>query len=799
MITSVFSKMRQLLHIQALRRPHSFIPPFYRLPYQRPIAYHTSPPLSSRSFKFALIPLAAFVFLTKKKTDDEKKLLETSQKTYKYAHLFINSSIDLTQNPEDYFEAVLTACKNRQWDKVRDAIEELKELKDMFGRSLFIACVEQGLEESVKDIIKDPALRPLCEKDFSKAIHSAAKRGFDHIIQILVEEGADFNGIEDGKTPLHVAIENKQKRTVQALINNGADVTIKSLYSNPSDPSSLCHLDALAFATSRGEKKIFDILIEKTELDLRTLNTEIGNLLHVAIQFNQYFMLEHLLTKHFNKAKVLINAQNSEGKTPLHLASSLENLRAIYFLIQDKGALVESKGPNGNTALHIAVLRRKRNAIKLLSYLGANLDAKNDQHHTPYRLVESSNDLLSTQCQGLLKTLATNTIDERKEPPKFDIYPPENLVFKGGGAKGLAYIGVIKALEEKDWLKDIKRIAGTSAGAITAAFVALGMDSKQMEDKLTETPLTKLLDHPFRKKRLQEVLKQHTSLQNLYSWILHPGKILDPNTLFSALWNGVESLWRTTGVCKGDEALKWIEDQIELLTDDRHCTFGKLKELIEKDKTHKYKHLHVFATELNHPQIVHISSEDPQWKDMLIADAVRISMSIPGVFEPYTPRFKNKKGFYDPKEVKSYIDGGLLNNLPIECFDQVQFTQNDYLTRQARQPVYNRRTLGFDLYSPEELENQPNKKIETVGDLLRSVYEIYTRAELLIRQQNPYNKHRVIKIDNMGVGTLNFGVKGKKRNDLIDSGKQSTLKFLGKEEKQNFLFQLLETTEKKNL
>mgnify|MGYP000665140996 CR=1 FL=1 len=62
-----------------------------------------------------------------------------------------------------------------------------------------------------------------------------------------------------------------------------------------------------------------------------------------------------------------------------------------------------------------------------------------------------------------------------------------NLVFKGGGPKGLAYLGVLKALEENMGLglPGVKRVAGSSAGAITAAFIAVGYSAAEVEKLLT--------------------------------------------------------------------------------------------------------------------------------------------------------------------------------------------------------------------------------------------------------------------------------------------------------------------------
>ena len=54
-----------------------------------------------------------------------------------------------------------------------------------------------------------------------------------------------------------------------------------------------------------------------------------------------------------------------------------------------------------------------------------------------------------------------------------------NLVFEGGGVKGLAYAGATRVLEERGILKDIQRVAGASAGAINALLMALGYSSDE--------------------------------------------------------------------------------------------------------------------------------------------------------------------------------------------------------------------------------------------------------------------------------------------------------------------------------
>ena len=52
-------------------------------------------------------------------------------------------------------------------------------------------------------------------------------------------------------------------------------------------------------------------------------------------------------------------------------------------------------------------------------------------------------------------------------------YHFKNLVFEGGGVKGIAYVGALEVLEKEGILQDVERVAGTSAGAMMAVLVGL--------------------------------------------------------------------------------------------------------------------------------------------------------------------------------------------------------------------------------------------------------------------------------------------------------------------------------------
>ena len=72
-----------------------------------------------------------------------------------------------------------------------------------------------------------------------------------------------------------------------------------------------------------------------------------------------------------------------------------------------------------------------------------------------------------------------------------------NLVFEGGGVRGIAYVGAMQVMSQREILKDIARVGGTSAGAINALIFALGYDIQEQRDILKSTDFRKFMDDSF--------------------------------------------------------------------------------------------------------------------------------------------------------------------------------------------------------------------------------------------------------------------------------------------------------------
>ena len=200
----------------------------------------------------------------------------------------------------------------------------------------------------------------------------------------------------------------------------------------------------------------------------------------------------------------------------------------------------------------------------------------------------------------------------------------KNLVFEGGGVKGIAYVGALQVLEQEEVLEDIENVAGTSAGAITAALVALNYTPKEIHDIIIDMNFKKFEDGwcPFR-------------------------------------------LFTTYGLYKGDALLNWMKDKMERKNLDPNVTF---EELAQKGS---YRDLKVFATDLYTKSIQEFSSlKSPKTR---VAEAVRASMSIPLFFKSW--KFTNQ----EPND-HIYVDGGVLFNFPIEIFKNLDETLGFYLS-----------------------------------------------------------------------------------------------------------------------
>src|SRR4051812_2199206 len=74
------------------------------------------------------------------------------------------------------------------------------------------------------------------------------------------------------------------------------------------------------------------------------------------------------------------------------------------------------------------------------------------------------------------------------------VNPIRNLVFEGGGTRGIAYSGALMELQARHALDSVERVAGTSAGAIAATLFALGYSAEEISDLISELKVKSFAD-----------------------------------------------------------------------------------------------------------------------------------------------------------------------------------------------------------------------------------------------------------------------------------------------------------------
>ena len=269
----------------------------------------------------------------------------------------------------------------------------------------------------------------------------------------------------DGKTFLHEAIELGLEKAVKALLDAGATMHAHYILSKEFNEVSF---SPFLWAAARGEMNCFDLLASKRQASFQEEAQGIGNLLHVTIQFGQLDMLEHLLDKHFDHTQKLLERVNANDQTPLMLAASIGNLRAISILYE-RGASLETENSDKRTALHAAALENQIHAIQLLLYFGAKITAKDVERKKAIDLVKDE------ETRSFL--IETSMPKQRNLPPRCGII--KNLVFQGGYA--FTYLGAIAILEKERALQKIERVAGISdQGALLATLISLGYNSTEV-------------------------------------------------------------------------------------------------------------------------------------------------------------------------------------------------------------------------------------------------------------------------------------------------------------------------------
>lgn len=201
-------------------------------------------------------------------------------------------------------------------------------------------------------------------------------------------------------------------------------------------------------------------------------------------------------------------------------------------------------------------------------------------------------------------------------------------------------MGALRALTEnkKIDIKYIRRVGGTSAGAITAALLGVGYTLDELEQILkNELKFKDLLDNTdeYKKKffELKEELGQMRSQELFVHFIKKLIKYNVKNPIVQAFlgeWNEIdEAIFNKFGVFSGKKLRNFLDRLIQRKTKIPDATFENIDKEIQTKRYEKcsFKHIYITGVDLITGKTFKFSHRHSP--KMSIADAVRISASIP--------------------------------------------------------------------------------------------------------------------------------------------------------------------------
>ncbi len=305
-----------------------------------------------------------------------------------------------------------------------------------------------------------------------------------------------------------------------------------------------------------------------------------------------------------------------------------------------------------------------------------------------------------------------------------------NLVFQGGGVRGIAYVGVLSTMPPD---LQVTGVGGTSAGALVAALLAIGKRGDELKDILSDPGLFNLLraEDVQRKERIVKAWhKYEPKIRDLVA----EGGIKAPTAIGYLLSRNERSrvaelklagkelkeiskdlleIWKQRGIHSSEPLRKWLDKVL----DDKK--FGDLKK-ISKDGI---RDLRIVTADITEQKYQVFSPEEHS--DTYLAAAVHASTSIPVFFSP----------FVTSGGTQTFVDGGILSNYP------------SFLFAQSPHP-----TIGFRLEDVppltriKEVESAPNKPIEISSskDFLLLILKTMAEAHDKFRELPPdFHSYRV--------------------------------------------------------
>lgn len=361
-----------------------------------------------------------------------------------------------------------------------------------------------------------------------------------------------------------------------------------------------------------------------------------------------------------------------------------------------------------------------------------------------------------------------------------------DVVFEGGGAKGVAFVGALEVLKQSG--HQLRRYIGTSAGAITATLLAAGYDTAAMMDAVMEkqadgTPrFSSFMDIPQAADFSQAVRDQSITAQ-VFREVNLPfvptalesrmDTALMDRFLHNSLYARLFSFTECGGFYSGRTFLAWIQEKLAAKGIQPGDTLATFAQKTGSD-------LSVVASDTSDMEMLVLNHRTAP--GVPVANAVRMSMSIPFVWQEVI--WQEAWGLYmgRVKAGNTIVDGGVLSNFPIRLIassdDEVREIMGDTDPAGAG-------NLGMMI---DESLPVPGAAATAQTPLPITRLRVMKRVSRLVDTMTGAADNEMIRrfdseicrLPAKGYGTLEFGMAGDRLEKFLEGARAAMRSHLGK-------------------
>lgn len=256
------------------------------------------------------------------------------------------------------------------------------------------------------------------------------------VIKILLENGANANGVTNDTKPLMLAWEYKFYNAVESLIEYGADVNVIPL------------TDVIL----QGYNVAFIEYLIDHDVDVNKKNADGAAPLHAAIQVNDPISATYLV-KTLLENGADVNMEGYKGTTALMSASYLGREDIVRYLIEYDAAINKERKNDGTTALWEASRIGNTTIVQHFIDHGAEIDAERNDGITPLWIAAQNGH------EDVVRILAEHSADITKSRNTDGVTPLMIAVDKKKGS-------VVKYLLQRLMPNEVQR-SGLEATALS--------------------------------------------------------------------------------------------------------------------------------------------------------------------------------------------------------------------------------------------------------------------------------------------------------------------------------------------